>query len=178
MLNSQSQAALLDGLIATDWSAEVDDNHRQATQLLERLAEQDPCAAPEGKVLRKQAEIDQLFSGSTRDVVQRITELDTDDEYLSKARAGLLHGSPLAVLWIDRQLQTAKSMNLAEVFQSELQLGTNIVRHPEFAEGVRALLIDKDKKPKWQYDSIYEVPDDVLDEFFEPPWPENPLHSL
>jgi hypothetical protein len=52
------------------------------------------------------------------------------------------------------------------------------VRHPEFAEGVRALLIDKDRSPRWQYQKSRDVPDEVLDAFFSPPWDENPLADL
>jgi hypothetical protein len=32
------------------------------------------------------------------------------------------------------------------------------MNHTEFFEGVRALLIDKDKKPKWKYSTVQEVP--------------------
>ena len=67
---------------------------------------------------------------------------------------------------------------MREVFQSEIQLATNIVRHPEFAEGVRALLIDKDRKPVWQYPCSRDIPADVIDGFFEAPWDDNPLADL
>jgi hypothetical protein len=86
------------------------------------------------------------------------------------------HGSKLAALWIDRQLYRTRHASLREVFQSELQLGTNIVRHPEFAEGVRALLIDKDRNPAWAYASSRDVPTTLLESFFTrpgraTPWP-------
>ena len=41
------------------------------------------------------------------------------------------------------------------------------MRHPEFAEGVRALLVDKDRQPKWQFDAVQDVPDDLLESFFK-----------
>ena len=47
-----------------------------------------------------------------------------------------------------------------------------------FAEGVRALLIDKDRKPTWQYRSSREVPAEVLATFFTAPWDSNPLADL
>ena len=68
--------------------------------------------------------------------------------------------------------------SLKEIFQAEIQLVTNIVRHPEFAEGVRALLIDKDRSPSWQYASTREVPQEVLATFFTSPWTDNPLADL
>jgi hypothetical protein len=100
------------------------------------------------------------------DIIDRISAIDTQDRWLAKARDGLLHGSKLAALWIDRQLRETRHASLREVFRSELQLGTNIVRHPEFAEGVRALLIDKDRNPAWAYARSRDVPPEVLDGFF------------
>ena len=52
------------------------------------------------------------------------------------------------------------------------------MRHPEFAEGVRALLVDKDRQPNWQFKSPEEVPVAVLDSFFQAPWEQNPLADL
>jgi len=34
---------------------------------------------------------------------------------------------------------------------------------------VRALLVDKDRNPQWSYLQVADVPDDVLDGFFEIP---------
>ena len=81
-------------------------------------------------------------------------------------------------MWIHQQLWETRHAGLAEVFQAEIQLATNIVRHPEFAEGVRALLIDKDRNPAWQYSASRDVPESVLDGFFTAPWDENPLANL
>ena len=111
-------------------------------------------------------------------VIDNIVSLAADDPWLVKAGEGLAHGSPLAALWIHRQLVRTRHASLREVFQAELVLATNIVRHPEFSEGVRALLIDKDRRPSWQYRSSREVPAAVLDAFFEAPWERNPLADL
>ena len=43
---------------------------------------------------------------------------------------------------------------------------------------LRALLIDKDRNPSWQYQSSRDVPQDVLNNFFCAPWDENPLADL
>jgi enoyl-CoA hydratase len=39
----------------------------------------------------------------------------------------------------------------------ELQLVTRIIRLPDFAEGVRAMLVDKDRKPRWQPSRLDDV---------------------
>ncbi|MEC7149023.1 MAG: enoyl-CoA hydratase/isomerase family protein, partial [Pseudomonadota bacterium] len=71
--------------------------------------------------------------------------------------------------WIFRQLNDSIDYSLKEVFDTELRLGANIMRHPEFAEGVRALLVDKDRQPKWQFDAVRDVPADLLESFFHEP---------
>lgn len=37
----------------------------------------------------------------------------------------------------------------------------------EFFEGVRALLVDKDKNPKWKHDSVFEVTREEVNYFFD-----------
>ena len=41
--------------------------------------------------------------------------------------------------------------------------------HTEFFEGVRALLVDKDKNPQWKFKSVDEVPLEEVEFFFNRP---------
>ena len=102
-------------------------------------------------------------------IVDRVVAWQGDDPWLSRARDGLAHGSKLAASWIFRQLNSTRQATLEEVFASELRLATHIMRHPEFGEGVRALLVDKDRNPQWTYPSVVAVPGEVLDSFFIQP---------
>lgn len=123
--------------------------------------------------------IDQLCaSDDGRELIENILSVETEDKWLSRARDNLASGSPLAALWIHQQLVFSADYCLQQVFQSELQLATNIMRYPEFAEGVRALLIDKDRNPSWQYPDWQSVPEKVLSNFFVAPWEQNPLQDL
>ena len=61
----------------------------------------------------------------------------------------------------------------------ELTLAVQCARHPDFAEGIRALLIDKDNKPVWKYQDMGMVPESWVNEHFEEPWDSgNPLRQL
>ena len=53
-------------------------------------------------------------------------------------------------------------------------------RHHDFAEGIRALLIDKDQAPRWQPDSPEEVDMALVEAHFTLPadYPGNPLADL
>ncbi len=58
---------------------------------------------------------------------------------------------------------------------------SNAVARPDFTEGVRALLIDKDNKPQWQPRTLAEVTPQWIDGHFAAPvWPDSkhPLADL
>ncbi|WP_170287293.1 enoyl-CoA hydratase/isomerase family protein [Halioglobus maricola] len=176
---SDHKQAVIDELLAQQWSGEPERNHALVRHVLRPFAEQSISASPAGQVEPHAATIAQLLDGEDiHDIIDRITGQDTDDPWLAKARESLGHGSKLAAQWIHRQLWETRHMGLADIFRAEIQLVTNIVRHPEFTEGVRALLIDKDRNPQWQYSASRDVPQDVLDSFFTAPWAENPLADL
>ncbi|WP_188109560.1 enoyl-CoA hydratase/isomerase family protein [Pseudohalioglobus sediminis] len=178
-IGSEHKQAVIDALLAQQWSASAEGNHALVRHALRPFAERSLSASPAGQVEPHAATIAQLLDGDdVHDIIDRITGQETDDPWLAKARDGLAHGSSLAALWIHRQLWETRHAGLAEVFQSEIQLATNVVRHPEFAEGVRALLIDKDRNPAWQYPCSRDVPQSVIDAFFTAPWDENPLADL
>ncbi|WP_162846102.1 enoyl-CoA hydratase/isomerase family protein [Seongchinamella sediminis] len=176
---SEHKDAVISGLLKQQWDAEPALNHALVRHVLRPFAEQSIAASPAGQVEPHAATIAQLLDGDDiHDIIDKITSQDTDDPWLAKARDSLAQGSRLAALWIDRQLWETRHAGLAAIFQAEIQLATNIVRHPEFAEGVRALLIDKDRNPRWQYSDSRDIPPALLDQFFTPPWGENPLADL
>lgn len=178
-ISHDKKASVVDGLLALPWSDDSEANHALVGQVLQPASEQSADNVPGGQVEAHMSTIDALMDGDNiHEVIDRIMAQVTDDPWLAKARDSLAHGSKLAALWIDRQLSETRHSSLKEVFQSEIRLATNIIRHPEFSEGVRALLIDKDRNPAWQFEASRDVPAEVLNSFFQDPWPVNPLADL
>jgi len=60
----------------------------------------------------------------------------------------------------------------------ELSLATHCARNPDFAEGVRALIIDKDNKPAWHHGSLANLPHDYVLGHFQDLWNKHPLADL
>ena len=48
-------------------------------------------------------------------------------------------------------MKHAQNLSLKEIIAHDLKLAMYFVRHGEFMEGIRALIIDKDNAPKWRY---------------------------
>jgi len=55
--------------------------------------------------------------------------------------------SPLSCAIVFEQIKRGANMDLKSVFEMEYKLSQGFMNHTEFFEGVRALLVDKDKNP-------------------------------
>jgi enoyl-CoA hydratase/carnithine racemase len=100
-----------------------------------------------------------------------------DSAFLNRAKSGFLNGSAITAAIVIEQFKRAQSQDMLAMFQMELNLAGACSRHGEFAEGVRALLIEKDGKPNWRF-QLGDVPDAVVQSHFEEHWPEHPLADL
>lgn len=65
--------------------------------------------------------------------------------------------SPFAVWVSDAAWNRAATLSLAEVFEQDARLARTVVREPDFLEGVRSRLVDKDNAPQWQHATLAEV---------------------
>lgn len=76
--------------------------------------------------------------------------------------------SPLAVRLTFAQLRRGRGATLAEALRLEYRMVRHMLESGEFAEGVRALLIDKDKQPRWRHASLEAVDEAEIERFFAP----------
>ena len=74
--------------------------------------------------------------------------------------------SPIAMATTLTMLRRAKDLSLADCFRLEYHLGTQWFTKGDFMEGVRALIIDKDKNPQWQPATIEALEQGKLDDLF------------
>lgn len=75
--------------------------------------------------------------------------------------------SPTSLKVTLKQLLLGENLSLAECLKMEFRLGNQHARDSDFAEGVRALLIDKDNQPKWKPATLQEVTNDSVNRFFD-----------
>jgi len=84
-----------------------------------------------------------------------------DGEFAAAALASLRAASPAAVAWSFAAIRRGAGLTLPQAFAAELELACRVTRHPDFAEGVRAVLVDKDRRPAWR-DAAIEAVDPAM----------------
>ena len=178
-LTTDQHDAMLSGLQQGVWNQ--GDNHAEITKVLKCLSSQveDVFDQIETPIQTHQALLQGLLiDDSIPNFVARLTELNVADPWIEKARSNVKQGSPLSLYVIAEQLRRSCHADLKEVFMMEMQLAAQCCRLGEFAEGVRALLVDKDKSPKWRFATVDQVDMSVVASYFQSPWAQNPLADL
>ena len=67
-----------------------------------------------------------------------------------------------------KQILEAKNMSLEDELIMEYRMVQKCQSSGDFYEGVRSMLVDKDRKPIWKPDSLSKVDDIWVNHFFEP----------
>jgi enoyl-CoA hydratase len=71
--------------------------------------------------------------------------------------SGLSERSPTALTLTLKLLRHNEHLPMDKVYEADFRAMQFVMRHPDFLEGIRARLIDKDDQPRWQPDSIEKV---------------------
>jgi enoyl-CoA hydratase len=103
------------------------------------------------------------------DLGRILASLATEDSpFARQTLATLRQKSPSSVAVTMALLQRGRSLDLAACLKLEYRVMQRLLEASDFAEGVRALLIDKDKRPQWRHERIEEVPADEVEACFAP----------
>ena len=167
-LPHEAHGALLDAIAQAAWQGERDTDSARLSHLLEQLGRDTALPA---SPLRTHLDRINAVIGHDRlaDLAPRLAALADDaDPWLAQAGAAFRRGSPTsAVLGLEMQ-RRCRHLSLADAFRLELQASMGCCAHTDFAEGVRALLIDKDKTPRWQPTTLAEVTPAWIDDHLRP----------
>ena len=119
--------------------------------------------------------IDECYAGD--DVIAIIRRLRARPEPAASAAADVLSVmSPTALKVTLQAIRLAASMSLDQVLDQDLRVGSRFLEHPDLAEGIRAMIIDKDRRPRWNPAVLDEVTQTDVLAFFEP-LPAGPLFA-
>ena len=85
-----------------------------------------------------------------------------------EAAALLATRCPLSVAAALEGLRRAAHLELKDVLDLDLRVCSRLVMMPDFAEGVRAQLVDKDRNPHWTHASLADVSRGEVEALFDP----------
>ncbi|WP_058836666.1 enoyl-CoA hydratase/isomerase family protein [Luteimonas abyssi] len=178
-LPEAARADVFAALLDAPWGDGPQADHARLDTLLARHA-----IVPEAGPLQRHAGAIAAVCAHERleDVVAAIGALDAgDDAWVAAAQKTLAAGSPGSARLGDALQRRAAGLSLAETFRLEYIVALHCAAHGDFAEGIRALLIDKDRTPRWTPATLDEATPAWAQAFFAAPaWPagRHPLSDL
>ncbi|MGH6932204.1 MAG: enoyl-CoA hydratase/isomerase family protein [Dongiaceae bacterium] len=112
--------------------------------------------------------IDRCFSAPS--IEQILARLAAEGSDWSNNTADILRKkSPTSLKAAFRQLRLgARLTDFAAAMAIEYRICQHLMAGPDFHEGVRAVVIDKDQAPRWQPASLAQVGDEAIDRLFAP----------
>lgn len=113
--------------------------------------------SPAGDLAAQRDWIDSCYAGNDPDTI--VKALRAHPAPGAQQSAGVIETrSPLAVaVTLEAIRRAARMETLAEVLDQDLMLGRALASAPDFVEGVRALLVDRDNSPRWSHSSLQDV---------------------
>jgi enoyl-CoA hydratase len=120
---------------------------------------------PPFSLARDRAAIDHCFAADTVPaIVARLRAEDGD--WAGAALRALESASPSALHWTLRALRRGRDLTLKQALDAEFALTRSTMAHPDFTEGVRAMVVDKDRRPRWQPARIEDVDPAAIEALF------------
>lgn len=126
-----------------------------------------PPGAP--RIDAERAWIDPCYGGASNveEILRRLTA--RPEQAAHHAARAITAGSKTALEVTLRAMRAARSMTgIEECLRQDYRLCSRFLAHPDLAEGIRAVIIDKDRRPRWHPAELAAVTPSVLDRFFAP----------
>jgi len=171
-------AGLATHYLPSDALAEAKARIIAAPDTIEVILEELSATPPAPRLAANREKINRLFASDSYEDILAALEAD-GGEWAAKELKTLGSKSPMTCKLVLRQLQLGgQTKTFAQNMAMEYRAATRTVLLPDFAEGVRALLIDKTNDPQWQPTTAHEVSEAMIDAVFAPLPPQEEWQPL
>ncbi|GHE43164.1 3-hydroxyisobutyryl-CoA hydrolase [Streptomyces longispororuber] len=138
--------------------------HREAGEAVAAYAE----AAPGGELAAHREWIDSCYAaGSVEEIVDRL--LACGEPTAKETAETLLSRSPTSLKVTLAAVRRARALgSLEDVLRQEYRTSCACLTAPDFPEGVRAQVVDKDRRPRWSPARLADVSEADVARFFLP----------
>ncbi len=117
--------------------------------------------APDASLLAEQPWIDAAYAGD--DLGEIVARLDADHPDAAKR---VRRNCPTSCAVALRAVRNAADLDLRQTLDQDLRLAIRLQARPDFVEGVRAQVIDKDRNPRWDPPTIETLDPTAVDDCF------------
>ena len=144
--------------------ARIIDNPARIGGILSELS----VTPPEARIEANCDRINKHFASDRFEDILASLEAD-DSDWAAKELATLRSKSPQTCKVALRQLaDSAQLDSFADNMAMEYRIASRVLTRPDFAEGVRAVIVDKTNDPKWDPATPEGVSDELIDSIFAP----------
>ncbi|MBA2657366.1 MAG: enoyl-CoA hydratase/isomerase family protein [Tatlockia sp.] len=158
VVNSKHLPEVLATLVETDLSR---DAHNRISACLQKFAQ----STSQKFSILQQATIDSYFAKGTVEEILRALAKKGDEWSLATIKT-LEKKSPLSLKITFEQIKKAKSFSMEACIKMDYVLVNHFMQNQDFYEGVRALLVDKDNSPNWQPQTLNQVSETQVADYF------------
>ena len=122
-----------------------------------------PCSA----LQTQQSTIDRLFGHNTlKDILMSLQQEAHDDTFAKSCLKALATKSPTSLYITFALMKKAQGQLLPETLQTDFLLVQKFCQKPDFFEGIRATIIDKDNCPNWHPKRLEDISQNIVEEYF------------
>ncbi|KAF3535148.1 hypothetical protein F2Q69_00025452 [Brassica cretica] len=114
--------------------------------------------------------IDRCFSGRTVEEIIAALEREASDDWISTTIRALKKASPASLKISLRSIREGRLQGVGQCLSREYRMVCHVLKgdiSKDFVEGCRAILIDKDKNPKWEPWRLEEMKDRMVEQYFK-----------
>lgn len=103
--------------------------------------------------------VSEYFAGKSdlEEIINSLSYCSLETRLCDQVFTSIKERSPTALVLTLKLLRHNEGRSLPDIFAAELKAAQYIIRHPDFMEGVRARLEDKDNMPRWNPNKISKV---------------------
>ncbi|MFJ4210827.1 enoyl-CoA hydratase/isomerase family protein [Paenarthrobacter sp. NPDC089675] len=122
--------------------------------------------APDSPLAAQCEWIDACYTGDdAEEIVHRLRAAGGE----AAAAAGTIEAkSPTSVKVTLESLRRVRGLSLEEALDQEYRVGLRCLSGPDFREGIRAQVVDKDRNPQWKPATLAEVTESDVESYFAP----------
>jgi len=167
-ITSELKLPLIEQLCNIEWRSKKA-SYKQIDDVLAAFEVNSLGKMPDGNITRCEDSIVSLMTqNNIGTIYSEFTSNTYEQKWLIDAQQKVETASLLSIVLTYEQLSRTQKQSKADCFAAELNLSIRCCQFSEFAEGVRAQLVDKDRKPNWAFNQINDIEPELIDWFFSP----------